>query len=546
MGIVTMRVSSVVASAAFLLFLLHASSGAKKSYHKQLCVVTNSACRVPYDDRPAEAIKALHTPASKSAPKGHLKPVGHPDFNGIWDGELPTYKEGTNMSPEEFWTKYYPTEPFILKGVAKKDPAYTNWQDDQYIIKNFGHIKAKAENKNEDRLTDYCGMNKLGDRVACDSSVKPYEETYLNFSRFMQNYRKPNWDEYIISQLPDDMAKEVGVVPAWYCGKRHEMDKKYGYDHNNGKMDIMKGRPWLTQMYESNIWINYNEGRNFSSSVIHYDMNHQMMCLYAGKKEWITWDPAKYIDDIPMWSKYLQRSGNRVLPPQGSDDSPIDPERVDLESFPEFGKAHWRNTTMEPGDCMYLPAWHLHYVRSFGRNIAGMYMFQTGQQYDPSTCENVPKTSTPLGDFDILWNFPGAPNTAGHNQVKMGYPDWKKAFREPLAQMARGSKINKDAFVQWYAQHLAGGGGMQDGDDSDDGAGDNDMVTEQAENIFKNIAGQGGEIDVAELYRNQKLAELFRTVAVNQEGRPDQDMDTRIMRFDLASNKKQVRDTDEL
>ena len=74
------------------------------------------------------------------------------------------------------------------------------------------------------------------------------------------------------------MADEVGVVPSWFCGKRHEQDKKCGYNHNNGKKGIMDKRPWLTQLYESNLWINYNEGKNFSSSVIHYDMNHQMMC----------------------------------------------------------------------------------------------------------------------------------------------------------------------------------------------------------------------------------------------------------------------------
>merc|ERR1711865_503401 len=165
----------------------------------------------------------------------------------------------------------------------------------------------------------------------------------------------------------------------------------------------MKGRPWMTQLYESNLWINYNKGNEFSSSVLHYDMNHQMMCLYAGKKEWLLWDPAKYIDDIPMWSKYLKSKNGKLSVEGGSDDSPIDPERVDLELFPQFAKAKWRNTTMEPGDCMYLPAWHLHYVRSSGRNIAGMYMFQTGTEYDEASCKDYPQTSTMLGDFDILW-----------------------------------------------------------------------------------------------------------------------------------------------
>merc|ERR1719183_832567 len=271
------------------------------------------------------------------------------------------------------------------------------------------------------------------------------------------------------------------------------------------------------------------------------------MCVYDGKKEWITWDSTKYIDDIPMWSKFLQRSGNKIRePPQGSDDSPIDPERVDLEAFPQFAKARWRNSTMEAGDCMYLPAWHLHYVRSFGRNIAGMYMFQVGTEFDEKSCKNVPTTSTPLGDFDILWNFPGAPNTAGHNQVKMGYPDWKKVFREPLSQMATGGKIQKSAFMQWYTQHFNNGGDGSDEDDAEDGNEGNEAQTEQAAKIFKSIAKGASSFDEAELYHNPKLAELFRTVACNTEGRPEQDLDTRIMRFDLAENKQQVRDTDEL
>ena len=106
-------------------------------------------------------------------------------------------------------SRYFPNEPFILKGAAKSHAAYKNWQSDEYIVKNFGHYKAKAENKNEDRLTDYCGMQKMGVRVDCPRNIKPYEETYINISRFMKHYRKPGYDKYIISQLPDGMADEV-------------------------------------------------------------------------------------------------------------------------------------------------------------------------------------------------------------------------------------------------------------------------------------------------------------------------------------------------
>jgi len=119
--------------------------------------------------------------------------------------------------------RYFPNEPFILKGAAKKDAAYNNWKSDDYIVKNFGHYKAKAENKNEDRLTDYCGMQKLGVMVDCPRTVKPYEETYINISRFMKHYRKPGYDKYIITQLPDGMADEVSYA-CFPLGKRSTLN----------------------------------------------------------------------------------------------------------------------------------------------------------------------------------------------------------------------------------------------------------------------------------------------------------------------------------
>ena len=76
-------------------------------------------------------------------------------------------------------------------------------------------------------------------------------------------------------------------------GARHPLEKAHRKE--------LRSRPWLTQLYEANLWINYNEGLNFSSSVIHYDMNHQMMCVYDGKKEWILWDSWNQMEHIPMW-----------------------------------------------------------------------------------------------------------------------------------------------------------------------------------------------------------------------------------------------------
>lgn len=39
-------------------------------------------------------------------------------------------------------------------------------------------------------------------------------------------------------------------------------------------------------------------------------------------QEWITWDPAKFIDKIPMWSEYLQKRGGKVREEGGGKTSP--------------------------------------------------------------------------------------------------------------------------------------------------------------------------------------------------------------------------------
>ena len=202
------------------------------------------------------------------------------------------------------WFLYHgadPLKPFVLRGAATKHPAMSKWKDDGYLESSFGHHKVKIELKNEDRLTDYCGAVKFGTRVVCPQHVQPYVEAYMNLSRFMQRYRSvEKFDHYVITQLPTPMAADVGVVPCWNCGAR-----------DAAEIDAVPDlQPWKTQLYEANLWISYNEGQNFSSSVVHYDMNHQMMCLYDGVKEWITWDLHANHRHIPMWSGYYHPGPN--------------------------------------------------------------------------------------------------------------------------------------------------------------------------------------------------------------------------------------------
>ncbi|EEQ98006.1 mapk, putative [Perkinsus marinus ATCC 50983] len=153
----------------------------------------------------------------------------------------------------------------------------------------------------------------------------------------------------------------------------------------------------------------------------------------SGSRQWIVWEMRRERDKIPMWSGHYHSPVEVV----GSDDSPVHGERVDIGKWPEFVKARWSNTTLQPGECLFIPKHHaLHYVRGFGEeNIAYSLLFDThGAEASLLPMEAGP--AIPLSEFDVLWPFPGDPLEDGYGEVTMGMPDWKVALALPAVTMA--------------------------------------------------------------------------------------------------------------
>lgn len=470
-------------------------------------------CNRPLDERDP----TLHEVPEKLAgkvPKGHLKPLGHPDFDDNWAGQIDVVEE---MDPATFWKKYWPNKPFLMKGFAKRSPAFKLWKDDFYIKNNFGRFKCKCEPKNEDRLTDYCGQRKFGQTIKCGKNIIPYTETHLRLSKFIPRYKDVDFDKYVITQMPDEMAKDFIVPNFPSCAKRDTDDP-----------GPERGGRWMTQLYENNFWISHNGGRNFSTSVIHYDMNHQIMCQFDGTKEWIMWDLQQDSGKIPMWSRHYDAATHSA---QGSDDSPIDGERVDLERWPEFKDAKWYNATLEAGDCLYTPALLLHYVRSFGRNVAGMTMFQKEERYDPTCGGKQVGEPRALDEYDVLWSFPEEDKSLlGWNIVKMGFPNWKSSMLIPLAKNARRSKtgkLTKRIFDKYIKKLAAGEEELQD-------------LGNRINDVWAEIDSEkSGSVDPAKLFRSRGLRFLLKDLAVMMEGgRGEEEEDVEVDRYDLSGQRE--------
>ncbi len=119
---------------------------------------------------------------------------------------------------------------------------------------------------------------------------------------------------------------------------------------------------------------------------------------------------------------------------------------------------------MRAGDCLFIPSFYLHYVRSWGRNVAASYMWQTHERYDGSdggACADgsaageAARAGVTLAEHDIIWDFPGpgAPGDMEHSRVKMGFPNWK-LFIAAIVDRGGAEGVQEDCFVRAYRREI--------------------------------------------------------------------------------------------
>ena len=130
-------------------------------------------------------------------PRGHGQQLGkHRESEGHVDvidsSELP--------SPQQFWDQYASIrKPVVFRGAAKHFPAFQLWTD-EYLTENYGNLEVKLEAKREKEEVP------VGARGLGRDTIRSFLETYQKK------------DTYTVSQLPDPLSREVGVLPFLMCG----------------------------------------------------------------------------------------------------------------------------------------------------------------------------------------------------------------------------------------------------------------------------------------------------------------------------------------
>ena len=186
-------------------------------------------------------------------PKGHLKPLGS---HRPPDEPVVEYDDEKNpLSPERFMEDHVKAfRPAIIRGVAKKSPAFKRWTD-EYLKTQYGDLIMRLEEKRE-------------------AAPEPLPAGNLGIGRntmewFIDRYQDHSWQGYIVSDLPTPLYHEFFVPPPFSC--------------TSLKDDVSEVNMWLS-----------TEG---AESKIHRDAFNSLNCLLNGTKEWYFMD-SKYDREV--------------------------------------------------------------------------------------------------------------------------------------------------------------------------------------------------------------------------------------------------------
>jgi len=313
---------------------------------------------------------------------GHLKPYG---YQRLPEGPVVEYNEP--LPAQEFWQKHVkPHTPLVYRQAINKSPALKSWTD-EYLSEKYGKLDVLVELKKENR-TSTSGRMQLKD------FLKLYKHEEL----------------YVVSMLPSEMMVDVQAVSSVMCGTFRNFT------------------------HESNLWISSGGTR----SVIHYDADHNLHCMIAGRKDFMMIQ-NKYSEDL-----YFGPKPKGV----GSGYSKLDPDMVDMNLYPNHGKVPWTWATLYPGDCIFIPSVYIHQVRSYGRSIAVTTLFTADLHDNFSSEDCTPEVMTQyhkMSDIDFRWTY-----RKGDETIDMGFMNDKLVSLKMEETIKSTDPFrNKDGRLYW-------------------------------------------------------------------------------------------------
>lgn len=249
------------------------------------------------------------------------------------------------IGPQEFQKKFVSLKkPVVFRKVIQDIPAMKNWNKKNYLKDTYGNLDV---------------------HVAVKKEVLTSGPKKMPFKKFLKEFNYEDW--YLSNFVPLEMMKELVLPSCLKCGFRR----------------------WLM---ESEIWMSSGG----TCSLLHSHADHDLHCVLSGRKDFILVDP-KYKTSLSYHDK----------PPYvGSGYSDLDTDRINMFKHKSVADVPWIWSTLRAGDCIFVPAGHLHQVRSFGRSISSTNHFSPSPDIVFDECEKVKLNEVlPLSEAGFLWTY---------------------------------------------------------------------------------------------------------------------------------------------
>nr|XP_002126088.2 lysine-specific demethylase 8-like [Ciona intestinalis] len=319
--------------------------------------------------------------STSGVPDGHLRPLG---WQRPPEGKVPEITEAPE--PKTFWESHVrDKKPLVMRqAINQSSDCFVKWND-KYLKNTYGDVIIEVTKKKPGKIE---------------------EPHMMTLKKFLLRYNLEDW--YLVSPIPPPMTTEVPAIKSLLCGTFRDF------------------------LQEAEMWMSSGG----TSSPIHYDQDHNIHCLIAGRKDFIMVHP-KFKDRFEM--KENKEIGNGY--------STIDAEMVNVYDHPKVGKTAWKWSTLWPGDCIYLPAGHLHQVRSYGRSLSTSILWTPTRAFNDTGCA-VTNMSEPvaLSELSFIWKLYDGQRLINTDN----YDDPETLRHHLLALMRDDPKLPRERFFHYF------------------------------------------------------------------------------------------------
>lgn len=228
--------------------------------------------------------------------------------------------DAANLSVEKFKSFFQTDQPVVIRNCASTWAALERWRSPQYLGNKHGHRTVPVE----------WTTSSLGQMTEKFCSLKFVLELML---------RRPD---------KGNDAVYLAQHPLFDYIQTLEED----IEHPKYMEVVGKSKADLT-----NIWM----GTAGSGSKLHYDSADNILVQVVGEKE-VVLISADQSDLL-----YKRSPSDNI--------SPIDLEGPDLNKYPLFRRVNGTVAHLGPGDALYIPAMHWHWVKAFTSSISVNFWF---------------------------------------------------------------------------------------------------------------------------------------------------------------------------